>query len=758
MRTVCVWFSLFAALIAAGPALADGEPTARLSDTAIIVPVEEHRVHVLDQRVTITLPTPKDVWKRPAVVRAEYVLQSDHTDPLTITVGWLTAGIRYWYSADAIPPSCTPAIKLDGKPVGYNFLSFDDLADEYVGPWSKRVNELLESKPALKEQVLRIRHEARARGNDWPPSDGGVGVLAQWMRQAGLALESDADAIAGGLLGVRPSNLGNRRDFFVQRALAWLDPTHQQVDVYAVLSRRWSHDTRLLDPFTRQLVDTRHDMFEQEPPFGVFRFPVTLEPGKSHGLIVQYGQFVGGAAFPKTAWYGLVYLMEPARRWGKWERTSVEIKVPTDWKTVAIRPAAAETEVEAGYRLYRILLTHRPWENLYLSVTRTPGLPIEQARWVDMTGRFMTLCATGRATLADKEILAEGKASANAALRRLLSQLKPSDSRRFQVAFTMFCLGFDLPSSRAALIDHTSPGKPGFNEDVLQLVTLACWRRPDSILLSRLLDLPPRTDGAAAAVMQNFLSRLAAEKPRALLTGLSRKPEPVWHTVSHLLPSPTEGRPSTRPYPRLSEIAEQQRDPLQPLAARLVDKIKKSVASQLARRPEKSRFPLVPKGVHLPPGAVAVLQSSHPDWHVMGTKGFDVSVVKSVRSRFGEDAGPQHCWGDFDGNGLRDVALLIRRNIGDGVKLIVLRQLQEKRWVPHELHSFSFGSGFQGGYSGFTIYLTPRSPGTVEFWHDQGKTGKLDLTSDGIKFNFEGKASVLYYWNGSGYSTVQTGD
>ena len=98
--------------------------------------------------------------------------------------------------------------------------------------------------------------------------------------------------------------------------------------------------------------------------------------------------------------------------------------------------------------------------------------------------------------------------------------------------------------------------------------------------------------------------------------------------------------------------------------------------------------------------------------------------------------------------------------MGEGaeVQLLALQQVKPNRWTLYELSSFGFGSGFQDGYSRFTRYITPRPPGHVTYWSDGEKRKRLHLEHDGIEFNFYGKASVLYYWTGRGYATVQTGD
>ncbi len=396
----------------------------------------------------------------------------------------------------------------------------------------------------------------------------------------------------------------------------------------------------------------------------------------------------------------------------------------------------------------------------------------DQAGWSQKVRHFVELSIADPEKANGKEILAPGRKQASAALLGLLRTLPPSDPFRFQVAYTLAILNLEYRSSRAVLLEYCRPGKEtGFHEDGMSLLFRVYQARRDRSLLNCLLEMIPSTDGAGAEAMEGFLASLARQTPRELLVGMKDCARPIRQHIPLFLASRAldDGKSTRQAYPLLAQIAHNPRDPLQSQAKQLLketDDATKRIKQnrQQARRYEELRlrrlFPLVPPGLDLPAGAGRTLGDKYPDWHIMRTSGFDKSVTDSIRSRFGENAAPQICRGDFDGNHLEDIALLIRANVGAGTKLITLRQSSRQRWLLDELSTLPFNSGFQEGYSKFSIYITPRSSGNVEFWPGDGtgKTGRLELKNDGIELNYEGKASVLYYWNGKGYSQVQTGD
>jgi len=159
----------------------------------------------------------------------------------------------------------------------------------------------------------------------------------------------------------------------------------------------------------------------------------------------------------------------------------------------------------------------------------------------------------------------------------------------------------------------------------------------------------------------------------------------------------------------------------------------------------------------LPKKAASSLEKKYPGWREMKPTEFGEDVTKSVRLHFGKSAVPQRIQGDLDGNKKPDFALLIRKS--NEVKLVVLRQLPRDKWDICELYMCTYTGGLQGGMSRYTFYITLRRPGAIAYWQEgKGKSGQLKLRNEAIELNDYGRASMLYYWNGKGFSKVQTGD
>lgn len=152
------------------------------------------------------------------------------------------------------------------------------------------------------------------------------------------------------------------------------------------------------------------------------------------------------------------------------------------------------------------------------------------------------------------------------------------------------------------------------------------------------------------------------------------------------------------------------------------------------------------------------LQKHFPGWHVMRRGDFDPAVAKFVNERCRLGEGPERCAGDFDGNGLVDVAFVVRKR--EYVRYVALNQTKPGDWDPHVLSGGTYRDGFQGGYKGFTTFSVRRGPGPIAFLSEcgSGPGGTLNLKHPGVEICIWGKAAVLYYWAGSNYISRPTAD
>ena len=155
-----------------------------------------------------------------------------------------------------------------------------------------------------------------------------------------------------------------------QNALKWLDPIYTPIDLDNTLHERWDYQSLLLDPWSEYLDDIEGSTLGDihDPYFGIIRFPITLEPMKKQTLIVDYLQDLSWTGKTKNdSFCGLVYIMEPAQRWGIWEQTTIQIHIPTGMKKVAIRPRPSNITHSKKMTTYTIKMG-RPYENLYVSL------------------------------------------------------------------------------------------------------------------------------------------------------------------------------------------------------------------------------------------------------------------------------------------------------------------------------------------------------------------------------------------------------
>ncbi len=109
------------------------------------------------------------------------------------------------------------------------------------------------------------------------------------------------------------------------------------------------------------------------------------------------------------------------------------------------------------------------------------------------------------------------------------------------------------------------------------------------------------------------------------------------------------------------------------------------------------------------------------------------------------------CSGDFNGDGLQDVALLLKDETRKGFTLLVLHRTG-KNSFRHVVVEELVDSTEPG--QKISLYLLCEKPGMRR----QVEGAVLRTTYDSITLGYYGKASSLYYWGKTSYMQVVVSD
>ena len=162
--------------------------------------------------------------------------------------------------------------------------------------------------------------------------------------------------------------------------------------------------------------------------------------------------------------------------------------------------------------------------------------------------------------------------------------------------------------------------------------------------------------------------------------------------------------------------------------------------------------------LRLPQSLESEMKRLFPSYRLPEKKDF----VGDLQSLFGAERLLYAIWGDFNGDGLMDVVLILKEeNKSESVqhtKLISFHRTREGSYDPHVLRDMT------GPGPPFYIYIQPQPRGEVTYI-DQNlsdsnilQTDTLNLQTEGIRFGFYGKASSLFYWTEGEYKVLITGD
>lgn len=168
-------------------------------------------------------------------------------------------------------------------------------------------------------------------------------------------------------------------------------------------------------------------------------------------------------------------------------------------------------------------------------------------------------------------------------------------------------------------------------------------------------------------------------------------------------------------------------------------------ASLLGEARSKAASEDVPKSVS------SYVHEQLPGLSILKKESTSSDVVRYLTMKKVKQSSPFMCSGDFNGDGLKDVALLLKDEARKGFTLLVLHRTDKHSFrhvVVEELADITEPD------QKIHLYLLCEKPGMRR----QVEGAVLRTTNDSITLGYYGKASSLYYWGKTSYMKVVIGD
>jgi hypothetical protein len=164
--------------------------------------------------------------------------------------------------------------------------------------------------------------------------------------------------------------------------------------------------------------------------------------------------------------------------------------------------------------------------------------------------------------------------------------------------------------------------------------------------------------------------------------------------------------------------------------------------------------------VTLAPRLRNALRQHYPGLRIASFADYGPELVRDLAEDEKVNA-PFACVGDFDGNGLKDAALLLT-NGRRRWRLVAFHQTNEGGFRPYRIGPHEgFPEGLTDNPTGKVyFYLVLHRPGTIRYppSDDLSHLARLRLRHDGILGVWAEEASRLYYFRNGRYRWVQQGD
>lgn len=140
-----------------------------------------------------------------------------------------------------------------------------------------------------------------------------------------------------------------------------------------------------------------------------------------------------------------------------------------------------------------------------------------------------------------------------------------------------------------------------------------------------------------------------------------------------------------------------------------------------------------------------------PGYRLRAAAALGTEALEELRQEHPDARSPYAIAGDFDGDGLPDVALLLRK--GERGLLVALHGTPEGGFRGHTLLRTRWSDG---------LYLLRQPPGPLEYTRAVGEdvatTAILALSADAIRFHPVDAGARLYYWREGRYRAVEVGE
>lgn len=148
------------------------------------------------------------------------------------------------------------------------------------------------------------------------------------------------------------------------------------------------------------------------------------------------------------------------------------------------------------------------------------------------------------------------------------------------------------------------------------------------------------------------------------------------------------------------------------------------------------------------------LRDHFPDLSILPKEEAMDEILEYFASEKIKEPSPFVCSGDFNGDGLRDFALLLRDKATGTHKLMAFHQTKKQGYIHFVVENLATASMIDLASQKIDVYITCGKPGKKRYVEG----GFVIVKTDSIILGFWGKAAELYYFVGNRYSGMIISD